>query len=300
MIAAGVASLTRRGTVIDRFRDRAILPIIHNDVIVGFVGRRHPDADDDQGPKYLNSPTTALFAKRDILYGHHLLPGTPDAVPVIVEGPLDAIAITLAGHSRYVGVAPLGTALTSEQTLLLRGQPTPLIGTDNDPAGNTAAEHAYWLLAQHRHDPARVHLPTGSDPASHLHDHGEHALRDLLDSATPQADHMIQERLANPTAHTGQEVAEIIAARPSQHWNNPALPTDQRPHLLDRIKAWTLNPQRAAEQAREQTRANRRRHEQPITDRPGHLNALLSQNHSRRDPEMLQPRRTLPTWGPSR
>lgn len=268
--------------------------------MVGFVGRRHPDADDDQGPKYLNSPTTALFAKRDLLYGHHLHHAAPDAVPVIVEGPLDAIAITLAGQNRYVGVAPLGTSLTPEQTLLLRGQPTPLIATDNDPAGNTAAEHAYWLLAQHRHDPRRVHLPTGSDPATHLHDHGEHALRDLLDTATPQADHMIQERLTNPTPDTAQEIAEIIAARPARQWNDLALTADQQPHLLERIKAWTLNPQRAAEQAREQTRDNRRRHEQSSTDRPGHLNALVSQNHRRRHPETLQPRQTLPTRGPSR
>ncbi len=300
MIAAGVASMTRRGALIDRFRDRAILPIVHNQTVVGFVGRRHPDADDQHGPKYLNSPTTALFAKRDILYGHHLLPGNPDAVPVIVEGPLDAIAITLAGRNRYVGVAPLGTALTPEQTLLLRGWPTALIGTDNDPAGNTAAEHAYWLLAQHRHDPGRVHLPDGNDPASHLHDHGESGLRELLDSAPPQADHMIQERAASLTADTGLEIAEIIAARPSQHWNNPALTSDQQPHLLERIKAWTLDPRRAAEQAREQTRTARRRQEQQSIDRPGHLNALLNQNHRRRYPETLQPRQTRPTWGPPR
>ena len=180
LLAAGVATTTRQGTVIDRFRDRAILPITHEGVIVGFVGRRHPDAGDDHGPKYLNSPASALFAKRDVLYGHHLLHGT--ATPVIVEGPMDAIAVTLAGHGAFVGVAPLGTALTPEQTLLLRDGPTPLIATDADNAGHVAAENTFWLLAQHRLDPRRLLLPAGGDPAQLLEQHGPDALHDALTS----------------------------------------------------------------------------------------------------------------------
>ena len=156
--------------MIDRFRDRAILPISHDGAVVGFVGRRHPDAVDDHGPKYLNSPTRPLFAKRDVLYGHHLL--TPDAVPVIVEGPMDAIAVTLAGRGSFIGVAPLGTALTPEQTLLLRNGPTPLIATDSDHAGHIAAENAFWLLAQHRHDPHRLLLPAGIDARTCGGNHG--------------------------------------------------------------------------------------------------------------------------------
>jgi len=136
-----VATTTRQGNVIDRFRDRAILPITYGGVIVGFVGRRHPDAGDDHGPKYLNSPSGALFAKRDVLYGHHLL--APGPVPVIVEGAMDAIAVTLAGQGAFVGVAPLGTALTEEQTLLLRGGPPPVIATDADNAGHVAAENTF-------------------------------------------------------------------------------------------------------------------------------------------------------------
>ena len=101
----------------DRFRDRVIFPIIHNGEILGFIGRRHPDLTDTDrgGPKYLNTADTPLFHKGAQLFGvvDDLL--DQGAVPVIVEGPLDAIAVTLASAGRYLGVAPLGTSLTDEQ-----------------------------------------------------------------------------------------------------------------------------------------------------------------------------------------
>ncbi|SHI45999.1 DNA primase, catalytic core [Tessaracoccus bendigoensis DSM 12906] len=215
LLAAGVATTTRQGTVIDRFRDRAILPIHHEGVIVGFVGRRHPDAGDDHGAKYLNSPAGALFAKRDVLFGHQLL--TPEAVPVIVEGPIDAIAVTLAGQGAFVGVAPLGTALMPEQTLLLRRGPTPLIATDADNAGHVAAENTFWQLAQHRHDPHRLLLPTGSDPAQLLEQDGPDALHDALATATTlQGEQMIHDRITFLTpADAALQIAQILAARPA-------------------------------------------------------------------------------------
>lgn len=182
MRAAGLTTTTRTGNTIDRFRNRAIIPL-HNQhgIITGFVARRHPDRD-DQGPKYLNSPTTALFQKRTTLYGAEHL--TPDTIPVIAEGPMDAIAITLAGQGRYVGVAPLGTNLTPEQALQLRHHPNILIGTDADPAGDRAADNAFWHLAAHRIDPHRIQLPAGTDPAQLLHTHGPNTLHAHLTNTT--------------------------------------------------------------------------------------------------------------------
>ena len=269
LLAAGVATITRQGTVIDRFRDRAILPITHGAVIVGFVGRRHPNANDDHGPKYINSPASALFAKRDVLYGHHLL--TQNSVPVIVEGPMDAIAVTLAGRGTFIGVAPLGTALTPEQALLLREGRPPLIATDSDNAGHTAAENAFWLLAQHRHDPHRLTLPTGSDPAQLFEQHGPDALHDALTTATtPQAQLMIRDRATflNPD-EAGRQISEIIAARPATTSGDELhlVPEEQTRHLVARVNAWTTTPTAAADQAREQTRAMRRRLDQPAAER---------------------------------
>ena len=95
--AAGLARRSRRGTLIDVFRDRVMLAVRGEDgQIAGFIGRAPPGADGV--PKYLNSPQTAAYHKGEVLFGLHqarsLLTG--GAVPVVTEGPFDAIAVTLA------------------------------------------------------------------------------------------------------------------------------------------------------------------------------------------------------------
>ena len=71
MTAAGVATVASTGRLIDRFRDRVMFPIIHNEEVLGFVGRQHPDlTDTDRGaPKYLNAADTPLFHKGAQLFG---------------------------------------------------------------------------------------------------------------------------------------------------------------------------------------------------------------------------------------
>jgi DNA primase len=117
MTAAGVATVASTGRLIDRFHDRVVFPIIHNGEILGFVGRRHPDLGDAGrgGPKYLNPTDTPLFHKGAQLFGADDVDVAAGGVAVIVEGPMDAIAVTLASGGRYIGVAPLGTSLTDEQ-----------------------------------------------------------------------------------------------------------------------------------------------------------------------------------------
>ena len=119
--AAGLAHRSRRGTLIDTFRDRAVLPIRAADgTIVAFIGRA-PAGAGPGVPKYLNSPHTALYDKSSVLFGLWEARGAlaSGARPVIVEGPFDAIAVTTAGHGRYAGVAPCGTALTSHHLATL-------------------------------------------------------------------------------------------------------------------------------------------------------------------------------------
>ena len=126
--AAGLARRSRRGTLIDTFRDRAMLPIRATDggMVVAFIGRA-ADGARPGTPKYLNSPRTALYDKSTILFGlcegRDALAG--GARPVIVEGPLDAIAVTAAGQGRYVGVTPCGTALTRQHAAALRERCRP-------------------------------------------------------------------------------------------------------------------------------------------------------------------------------
>lgn len=120
--ASGLAAQTRRGRLIDRFRDRIMFPVLDPDGRpVGFVGRAKRGAT----AKYLNSPGSAIYRKGELLYGLAEQRGDFDAgaVPVLVEGPTDVLAIDATRGSAKairVGVATCGTSLTAEQIKLLR------------------------------------------------------------------------------------------------------------------------------------------------------------------------------------
>jgi DNA primase len=155
MIVAGVATVAGTGRQIDRFRDRVVFPIIHSGEVLGFVGRRHPTAPvrtaADRNTSNLPTLRSSTRALNCGAIEQHLSAG---GVPVIVEGPMDASAATLASSGRNVGVAPLGTSLTDEQAgqLAFYGK-NPIVATDADLAGRVAAERDLWILTPHRLDP---------------------------------------------------------------------------------------------------------------------------------------------------
>ena len=222
MLTAGVATRARTGRLIDRFRDRIIFPITNHDgEVLGFVGRRHPDLTDTAlaGPKYLNTAETPLFHKGAQLFGAQNL--AAGQIPVIVEGPIDAIAVTLAGGGRYVGVAPLGTSLTDEQaTQLAHHGIDPIVATDADIPGQVAAERAFWHLTPHGLNPRYATWPDGTDPADVLTRHGPHTLLAALDRAQPLGDALVEERLAHlPARQARAEAIRIIAAQPPTQWD---------------------------------------------------------------------------------
>jgi DNA primase len=247
IVGAGLGTHASTGRVIDRFRDRLMFPIKDGQEIHGFIGRRNPNTDgaENPPPKYLNTPETDLFHKREALYG--LTAGTEtlphDAGLVLVEGPLDAWAVNLATLGRYVGVAPLGTAFTDAQAdkvahHLAPERPPVIVATDNDTAGRQAAERAYWQFALRGADPQRLQLPMGLDPAQLLQTQGPQALRDGLDTPTSLARTLIDQHL-NEFGAVGSEQAEIAAAA-TQHALAiiAATPADQAPghlaHLVPR------------------------------------------------------------------
>ncbi len=261
LLTAGLATTTRDGRLIDRFRNRLVFPITSPDGVLGFVGRRHPHLGDHDhaGPKYLNTPETPLFHKGDQLFAR--AGGLDDgAVPVVVEGPLDAIAVTLASAGRYTGVAPLGTSLTDTQAAQLRetGR-TPIIATDADPAGQTAAQRDYWNLTPHKIDPRHAALPEGSDPADLVATSQTEALIQALDDAGPLADTLRHQLLHDqPDAEAVLDALRVIAAQPPHQWETGLqhvadqlhLPADAlAPTLQDLIRAWNDNPAVVAERA---------------------------------------------------
>jgi DNA primase catalytic core len=236
LLAAGLAQRARTGGLIDRFRDRLTFPVRDADgAIRGFIARRNPSAADEgrAGPKYLNTPGTDLYRKGEHLFGLYeardaLAAG---AAPALVEGPLDAVAVTLAGDGHTVGVATLGTALTEKQADLLRPHiraagPGILVATDNDPAGQQAAERIFWQLTARGDDPRRLALPDGLDPADLLHRAGATALRTAVETSGSLAQHLLDARLtaaardrSTGSIHTTvREAAAIITALPPARW----------------------------------------------------------------------------------
>ena len=232
--AAGLARRSQRGVLTDTFRDRAMLPIRSSDgTIIGFIGRASPSAGPEV-PKYLNSPATRLYDKSEVLFGLWEARGAlaKGARPVLVEGPLDAIAVTTACPGRYAGLAPCGAVLTARQAEALdhaAGLSTTgvLVAFDADNAGRRAAVKAYHLLSPLTDATTAVIFPAGQDPAQILQDRGPAALARTVDSCTrPLADLVIDAEVGRwdrwlryPEGQIGalRAAAPLIAAMPPAH-----------------------------------------------------------------------------------
>jgi DNA primase len=171
----------------DYFRDRVMFPITDTrGRVVAFGGRA---LSKDVRAKYLNSPETPLFHKGRTLYN---LQGARKAAHdcgsvIAVEGYVDVIAMTLAGHPETV--APLGTALTEEQLgLLWRHADEPILCFDGDKAGQRAAFRALDV-ALPLLEPGRslriALLPGGQDPDDLLRSGGPGAIDQVLAAALP-------------------------------------------------------------------------------------------------------------------
>ncbi len=149
LLGAGLVTAGQRrkenGTrsVYDKFRDRLIFPVIDiRGEVLGFSGRA---LNEDQEPKYLNSPETLVFSKRRTLFGMNLAKNTKRGSILLVEGNIDVVTLHQAGFDN--AVASMGTALTTEQTRLIsRYAKEIIICYDNDPAGKKATERALDLL----------------------------------------------------------------------------------------------------------------------------------------------------------
>ncbi len=156
------------GGCIDRFRNRLMIPLRDaQGNVVGFTGRAFGPNADAQGPKYMNSPETAVYRKGAILFGLDLAKRhiREAGRVIVVEGNLDV----LASHKAGVGniVASSGTALTDMQlTLLKRYTNTVVFSFDADAAGFKAAQRGIALARGLGLDVRAAVLPAeaGKDP----------------------------------------------------------------------------------------------------------------------------------------
>ncbi|MCY4585798.1 MAG: DNA primase [Bryobacterales bacterium] len=183
MEASGlVAKRAESAGFYDRFRDRLTFPI-HNErgKIIAFAGRA---LRQDQAPKYMNSPETAIYKKHNVLYNLHRAREAirRERMAVLVEGYMDVIGACQSGVE-YV-IASCGTALTLNHARALRRHADAVIvNFDPDAAGQGAVEKSIDLLIQEGLSVRVLQLPDGLDPYDYCRKHGGEAYRGKLDEA---------------------------------------------------------------------------------------------------------------------
>lgn len=181
LIEAGLIAVPEEAgrSAYDRFRSRLMFPIRdQRGRVIAFSGRIIGDGK----PKYLNSPDTPLFDKGRTIYNFdRASPAARDAKRIIVvEGQMDVIALDQAGFGE--AVAPLGTALTEHQLVMLwRVDEAPILCFDGDSAGQKAATRAIERAMPQvtpEHTLAFVQLPPGQDPDDIIRAGGTESLRE--------------------------------------------------------------------------------------------------------------------------
>jgi len=191
MAATGLVA-EREGDALsyDRFRNRVMFPIADfRGRVIAFGGRA---LSPDVPAKYLNSPETELFHKRNVLYnGRDARQAAHDGSDVIVvEGYLDVIAAVSAGFKGTV--APLGTALTEEHLAILwRLTDIPVLCFDGDAAGQKAAERTVDMVLPHLKPGKSVriaHLPEGQDPDDLIKARGREGFAEIVEDAASLSD----------------------------------------------------------------------------------------------------------------
>lgn len=196
LIEAGLAVAGKNGGIYDKYRNRLMLPVIdvRGDVI-GFTSR----VMDDSTPKYLNTPETAIFKKRSILYGLNYAKNTKRPNFILVEGNIDVITMHQAGFDNTV--ATMGTALTEEHIKLLSRYTKELIlCLDNDAAGVDATQRAIALLKNSDIAVRVLQLPrrrtedgqlVKQDPDDYIKNYGGEAFESLLNQSANSVEYRL-------------------------------------------------------------------------------------------------------------
>ncbi|NEB36495.1 DNA primase [Streptomyces sp. SID14515] len=189
LITSGLSQDGRRGPI-DRFRGRLMWPISDTaGEIVGFGARKL--RDDDNGPKYLNTPETPIYKKSQVLYGIDLAKKdiAKASRAVVVEGYTDVMACHLAGVT--TAIATCGTAFGNDHIKILRrllmdnGSARVIFTFDGDSAGQKAALRAFEDDQKFAAETYIAIAPDGMDPCDLRLAKGDDAVRDLVEPRTP-------------------------------------------------------------------------------------------------------------------
>lgn len=242
LLAGGLVSQGNRG-VYDRFRGRLVWPIRDlGGEVIGFGARRL--FEDDDGPKYLNTPETPIYKKSQVLYGIDLARREISKAQqvVIVEGYTDVMACHLAGVT--TAVATCGTSFGADHIKVLRRllmdddqmRGEVVFTFDGDAAGQRAALRAF---DEDQRFVARTFVaiePDGRDPCELRLAQGDEGVRSLIDRREPLFQFAITSALANHDLNSAEgRVAALREAAPMvARIKDPAL----RPEYARLLAGW--------------------------------------------------------------
>lgn len=189
MLKLGLISESK-GRYYDRFRNRVIFPIQNTaGKVIAFGGR----AIGDDMPKYLNSPETPVFSKKNNLYGLNITKNfvNESDCAILVEGYMDVISLFQGGVKNVS--ASLGTALTENQSKLLKRYTKNIVlSYDADSAGINAAIRGSEILHKEECKVRILHISDGKDPDDFIKSKGKLAYYKLVDEAMAYGDFRIQ------------------------------------------------------------------------------------------------------------
>jgi DNA primase len=195
VLQSGLIQPRDQGDPIDRFRNRLMVPICRETgSVVAFGGRA---MDQEQMPKYLNSPETPIYSKSRTLYGLNLTKASIRKLgyAVLVEGYFDFAQV----YQTQVApaVASCGTALTPQQAQLLRRFATKaILNYDPDQAGRTAAGRSSDVLVAEGFDVNVATLDQGQDPDAFIRGQGADRYRERLRASRPYLEYLLDQAAA--------------------------------------------------------------------------------------------------------
>jgi DNA primase len=176
-----------------KFRNRVMFPVSNESGrVIAFTGRTLA-ADEKSGPKYLNSPETAIYSKSRVLFN---LDQAKEAIrkldyAILVEGQMDCISVFAAGFHNVI--ASSGTAFTEMQARLLgRFSKNAVVNFDPDTAGAKATERTLGLLIEEEFQVKALTLEAGFDPDLFIRRKGKDAYKDALKNSQRYFDYLIE------------------------------------------------------------------------------------------------------------
>ena len=208
---AGLIIESDQGNFYERFRNRIMFPITNpQNKIIAFGGR---DLSGNSQAKYINSPETRIFQKKNILYNFYNAKNirNTDRKILAVEGYFDCISLSVNGFPN--SVATMGTSLSQDQIKLLwQLSSIPLLCYDGDEAGSKAAERVVELIfpiLKPGYSMNFVFLPKGMDPDDVIKDYGTEYLNELSNNSISLIDLFWNLHINDPDYGTPEERAHI-------------------------------------------------------------------------------------------